>query len=558
MNEDQTLHGMGIDDAYRVERVLASGPCGTTERVTLDGAGPFIRKRMLRSRANRAVWAALASNPSARLPHVVASYELPDQFVVVYDFVPGETVAEWVTQNGRVDRARAACIIREVCEAASALARLSIVHCDISPTNVVVAADGAHLIDLGIARMMGEESAVPKALGTWGFASPEQHGFAAPDTRSDIYSIGRLLGYMLTGVDPADEAYTAALESDELVPTPLRRVVAVATAFEPSARFSTIGAFVHALDVAVEKIDGTAAPAHTVPYEPVHQQPSYDELVQSWRTDATKGSLGKPLNPKRMLIALGCAAVIIAGSVGVGLWMAHDATRDKDAVTGQKAQPEAEGTTNTSFDLPGTNVFTDSDDELLTRAAGSLELVESGWSVNEAGYIDYGFILRNTSDDLLIQLPEVTITGRASDGTILFTDTQMLNSVYPGQNVACGSQAGNGTPPDTVSFSVGRPKAYNVTTATGPVWEFAATASEVPNDLGYAIVTGEVSLVSTGDDVWMSGVAVTALLRDASGAIVSGAMSFVDVPTADKTVPYEVTFIDAPDHASVEVYVQLW
>ena len=182
----------------------------------------------------------------------------------------------------------------------------------------------------------------------------------------------------------------------------------------------------------------------------------------------------------------------------------------------------------------------------------------SGWSVNEAGYIDYGFILRNTSDDLLIQLPEATITGRASDGTILFTDTQMLNLVYPGQNVACGSQAGNGTPPDTVSFSVGRPKAYNVTTATGPVWEFAATASEVPNDLGYAIVTGEVSLVSTGDDVWMSGVAVTALLRDASGAIVSGAMSFVDVPTADKTVPYEVTFIDAPDHASVEAYVQLW
>lgn len=35
---------MSIDDAYRVETVLAQGACGITERVTLSGSGPLVRK----------------------------------------------------------------------------------------------------------------------------------------------------------------------------------------------------------------------------------------------------------------------------------------------------------------------------------------------------------------------------------------------------------------------------------------------------------------------------------------------------------------------------------
>lgn len=74
---------MGIDDTYHVERVLTSRPEGTTEIVTLDGSGPFIRKKMPSEQARRGVWATLAECSCARLPHVVAAYEMPDEFVVV-------------------------------------------------------------------------------------------------------------------------------------------------------------------------------------------------------------------------------------------------------------------------------------------------------------------------------------------------------------------------------------------------------------------------------------------------------------------------------------------
>ena len=46
MDERQTMHAMMLDDAYCVERVLADGAYGVTEMVSLDGVGPFVRKKM--------------------------------------------------------------------------------------------------------------------------------------------------------------------------------------------------------------------------------------------------------------------------------------------------------------------------------------------------------------------------------------------------------------------------------------------------------------------------------------------------------------------------------
>lgn len=80
MDERQTMHAMMLDDAYCVERVLADGAYGVTEMVSLDGAGPFVRKKM-------------------PLPRVEATYELPDMFVVVYDYVDGVTLDHYVCER---------------------------------------------------------------------------------------------------------------------------------------------------------------------------------------------------------------------------------------------------------------------------------------------------------------------------------------------------------------------------------------------------------------------------------------------------------------------------
>ena len=98
---------MSVDDSYHVERVLAHGQGGITELVTLDGTGPFVRKRIPAARAHRGVWAALPEIDCARLPHIEATYEMPDEFIVVYDYVPGETLEQLVESRGKLDAAKA-------------------------------------------------------------------------------------------------------------------------------------------------------------------------------------------------------------------------------------------------------------------------------------------------------------------------------------------------------------------------------------------------------------------------------------------------------------------
>ena len=100
MDDKQAMHAMSIDDAYHVERTLARGPSGVTELVSIDGNGPFVRKKIPSPLAQRNVWAALSACQSNRLPRVEATYELPDRFVIVYDYVPGSTLAQIAEENG--------------------------------------------------------------------------------------------------------------------------------------------------------------------------------------------------------------------------------------------------------------------------------------------------------------------------------------------------------------------------------------------------------------------------------------------------------------------------
>lgn len=80
--------------------------------------------------------------------------------------------------------------------------------------------------------------------------------------------------------------------------------------------------------------------------------------------------------------------------------------------------------------------------------------MESGWSANQQGYVHYAFALRNTSTTQQVQYPQITITGRAKDGSIVFSQTQTLNMAFPNQTVYDAGQAGEGTAPATVDFVV--------------------------------------------------------------------------------------------------------
>ena len=132
------------------------------------------------------------------------------------ELVEGETLEARVRRDGPMPLALALQLIEQAARALAVAEVCGVVHRDIKPSNLMLESDASEaltvkLIDYGVAKVMGPQ-AEPSAeqtqagfIGTPAFASPEQFAGAGQlpiDTRSDIYSLGVTLWYLLTGRTP--------------------------------------------------------------------------------------------------------------------------------------------------------------------------------------------------------------------------------------------------------------------------------------------------------------------------------------------------------------------
>ncbi len=131
---------------------------------------------------------------------------------IVFEFIEGQNLRTRVEQQGGLPLAEALSYTLQVTEALAHAAQRSVVHRDIKPSNVLITAEGrVKLIDMGLARVQhpgpaGDLTASGVTLGTFDYISPEQaRDPRTADVRSDIYSLGCTLFYMLAGQPPFPE-----------------------------------------------------------------------------------------------------------------------------------------------------------------------------------------------------------------------------------------------------------------------------------------------------------------------------------------------------------------
>ncbi len=148
---------------------------------------------------------------------------------VLEEYIEGKRLTD-ILSSKPLSRKKAQKYTSDICDALSFLHSVGIIHRDIKPSNIIIKNDDtAVLIDLSIARFINEQDTDTQALGTPGFAAPEQFGISQSNNTTDIYSLGVLLNIMLTGSHP----------SIDLPKGRLKRIVERATSTQISKRYKT-------------------------------------------------------------------------------------------------------------------------------------------------------------------------------------------------------------------------------------------------------------------------------------------------------------------------------
>lgn len=239
-------------------------------------------------------------------------------------------------------------------------------------------------------------------------------------------------------------------------------------------------------------------------------------------------------------------ALVVATTLGWGEGDADVSTADEPAQTQplSESEDDAGGTDGTAAPVTDEN---------------PLEIVESGWSVDSGGYVNYAFALRNNSG-VQVDYPGVTITGRDEDGRVLFSQEQYVSGIPAGGTRYFGFQAGNGTAPAEVEFTPINPPDYFLGSEEDTTSAFSVSGVRAVSDgLGGIKVVGEVTTERIGDEDDLGQVSLTAVLRDESGAIVYGSTGYASRPSVGQTTSFEVLMIGAPDdYADLEVYAAQW
>ena len=170
-----------------------------------------------------------------RHPNVASVFHLGmsgDAYFYAMEFVDGETVESLIKRGGPVDPALALRITLQVTRALGAAAKHHLVHRDIKPANLMLVKEDddyvVKVIDFGLAksnkREAGEDLAtlsIGGFVGTAHFASPEQLEEKEIDVRSDIYSLGVTLWYMLAGRAPFGGSIAQVMSQHLHKPPPL-------------------------------------------------------------------------------------------------------------------------------------------------------------------------------------------------------------------------------------------------------------------------------------------------------------------------------------------------
>ena len=182
-------------------------------------------------------------------PNIIQVYDYGEEagfFYFVMELVNGGSANQHLAQLKEGAAVEALRIVFEVLQALAAAHLEGVIHRDVKPDNILLAADGSvRLGDFGIAhidgRTVGHRTRTGVGMGTMGYMAPEQRDDAKTvGPAADIFGVGTTLYALMTGSHPP-KVFASDLEPEVLyvLPQPVAQVVGKATRYRPEERYAS-------------------------------------------------------------------------------------------------------------------------------------------------------------------------------------------------------------------------------------------------------------------------------------------------------------------------------
>lgn len=252
-----------LHDRYRVLSQVGTGGFGAVYKARdLQANGRMVAIKAIELdtlSASQAIEATDTFNRELGLlssldhPHLPTIYEHfidETHWYLVMDFIDGEPLDEYLQQiqTTSLPLKQVLNIGTQLCDVLRYLHQLHppVIFRDLKPANIMRTPGGRlYLIDFGIARRFKPgQTRDTTPLGSPGFAAPEQYGKAQTTPRSDIYSLGATLYFLLTGYDPATTPFhlPPIRTLCPTLPEPLAELITAMLARDPAERPASIAA----------------------------------------------------------------------------------------------------------------------------------------------------------------------------------------------------------------------------------------------------------------------------------------------------------------------------
>jgi len=273
---------------YRIEEVAGRGSMGVVYRATqLVLQRPVALKLIATESAHDTSFRERFQRESQLAasidhPNVIPIYEAGEvdgSLFLAMRFVEGTDLGALIGAQGTLAPAHAVRIVAQVAAGLSAAHALGLVHRDVKPANVLIAAgedEHVYLADFGLTKHASSAGGLTQPgtfVGTLDYSAPEVIRGDAADSRADVYALGCVLFHCLTGRPPfmrdSDVATMYAHLHDDApapstlagIPGSLDAVVAKALAKDPGERYATAAELGRAARAALSEAGAPAAPS---------------------------------------------------------------------------------------------------------------------------------------------------------------------------------------------------------------------------------------------------------------------------------------------------------